>query len=272
VTPDEACRIFKVEPKPRGLSRDYANQFGDAAVVAAYERRPPYPASLDPLFVELAGGPAAHLLDLGCGTGELARRLAPQVGAITAIDQSERMLALARALPGGDAPNLTWIAGRVEDVALAGPFSSALAAESFHWFDWPALARRLTACVPSRRLILAERHDAPTPWAPQLATLIARFSTNREFQSYDLLEELTARRLLVIEGRMTEPLGPFAQSIDDYVTSLHSRNGLSRDRMTVEAAAAFDAGVRAAVAPHATDGRLAISSATRVVWGRLGAA
>ena len=31
------------------------------------------------------------------------------------------MIAQARALPGGDAPNLTWIVGRVEDVALAGP-------------------------------------------------------------------------------------------------------------------------------------------------------
>lgn len=263
------CEVCTVQPKPRGLSRHYADQFGDAAVVAAYGTRPPYPPSLDPLFVELAGGPTAHLLDLGCGTGELARRLAPQVGAMTAVDQSERMLALARALPGGDAPNLTWIAGRVEDVALTGPFSSALAAESFHWFDWPALARRLTAWVPSRRLILAERQESPSPWSDQLAGLIARFSTNREFESHDLLEELTSRRLLVVEGRMAEPLGPFAQSIDDYVTSLHSRNGLSRDRMTAEAAAAFDDGVRAAVAPHATDGIVTMSSATRVVWGRV---
>ena len=62
----------------RASSRHYAEQFGDASVVAAYAARPPYPAALDPLFVELAGGPAAHVLDLGCGTGELARRLAPQ--------------------------------------------------------------------------------------------------------------------------------------------------------------------------------------------------
>jgi SAM-dependent methyltransferase len=257
-----------VQPKPRGLTRPYADQFGDASVVAAYATRPPYPATLDPLFVELAGGPAAHVLDLGCGTGELARRLAPQVGAITAVDQAEAMLARARALPGGDAPNLTWLAGRVEDIALAGPFTSALAAESFHWFDWPALSGRLMGWLPSRRLILAERQEAPKPWSDPLAALIARFSTNREFEAYDLVDELTSRRLFVVEGRMAERVA-VAQSIDDYVTSLHSRNGLSRDRMTTDAASAFDDAVRAAVAPHATDGIVSVSSATRVVWGRL---
>ena len=262
------CKVCKVQPKPRGLSRHYAEQFGDASVVAAYPTRPPYPAALDPLFVELAGGPAAHLLDLGCGTGELARRLAPQLGAVTAVDQSARMLARARALPGGDAPNLTWIAGRVEDSALAGPFSSALSAESFHWFDWAALRGRLTAWMPSRRLILAERREAQNPWSDQLAALIGRFSTNREFASYDLADELTSRRVLAVEGRITERAS-FAQSIDDYVTSLHSRNGLSRDRMAVDAAAAFDEAVRAAVAPHASDGIVTLSTATRVLWGRV---
>ena len=262
------CKACKVQPKPRGLNRHYAEQFGDASVVAAYTTRPPYPAALDPLFVELAGGPSAHLLDLGCGTGELARRLAPQLGAVTAVDQSARMLVRARALPGGDAPNLTWIAGRVEDVVLAGPFSSALSAESVHWFDWAALGRRLAAWVPSRRLILAERRDAPSPWSDQLAALIGRFSTNRDFESYDVVEELTSRRLLAVEGRLTERAS-CAQSIDDYITSLHSRNGLSRDRMTAEAAAAFDDAVRAAVGPYAVDGIVTLSTATRVVWGRV---
>ena len=76
------------------------------------------PPALDPLFIELAGGADAHILDLGCGTAELARRLAPRVRAITAVDHSANMIAQARALPGGDAPNLTWVVGRVEDVPL----------------------------------------------------------------------------------------------------------------------------------------------------------
>lgn len=256
--------------KPGGLEPHYAEQFCDAAVVDAYGARPPYPPALDPLFVELAGGPDAHLLDLGCGTGELTRRLAPQLHAVTAVDQSERMIARARTLPGGTAANITWIAGRVEDVALTGPFTSALAAQSFHWFDWALLVRRLAEWLPTRRLILTDRKEAGTPWSETLAGLYRRFSTNQDFEPFDLVDELIARRYFTVEGRLTPRPDPFPQAIDDYVTSLHSQNGLSRDRMTAADAQAFDDAVREAVAPHARDGVLTLPIATRVVWGRIG--
>jgi SAM-dependent methyltransferase len=255
--------------KPRGLERHHAEQFCDAAIVEAYSARPPYPLGLDPLFVELAGGPDAHLLDLGCGTGELARRLAPRLHAITAVDHAERMIARARTLPGGDASNLTWMVGRVEDVPLTGPFSSALAAQSFHWFDWAVLVRRLTGWLPTRRLILAERKEARTPWADALTELYRRFSTNQDFEPFDLVDELIARRYLAVEGRLTPRPDPFPQSIDDYLTSLHSQNGFSRDRMSATDAAAFDDAVRELVAPHARNGLLTLPIVTRVVWGRV---
>jgi SAM-dependent methyltransferase len=255
--------------KPRGLERHHAEQFCDASIVEAYAARPPYPARLDPLFVELAGGADAHILDLGCGTAELARRLAPHVLAITAVDQSARMIERARSLPGGDAPNITWVVGRLEDVPLSGPFSSALAAQSFHWFDWDVLAGRLAAWVPSRRLVLSERREGPAPWSDALMALYSRFSTNQDFEPFDLVDELTARHYLTVQGRMSDPAQRFAQSIDDYVTAIHSQNGFSLDRMPAADARAFDAAVREAVAPHARDGILTVPVLARVVWGRV---
>ena len=212
--------------------------------------------------------PRPHILDLGCGTGELARRLAPHAEAITAIDQSERMVIEAQALRGGNAPNITWIVGRVEDGLLSGPFSCALAAESFHWFDWHALWPRLVEWLPSSRLVLVERRELQSPWSDELASLIAAFSTNQDFEPYELLAELTSRRIVSVESRTV--LGPdaFRQSIGDYITSIHSRNGFSRDRMSAEAARQFDAAVRAAVSPYVTDGTLALSVETRAAWGR----
>jgi SAM-dependent methyltransferase len=258
-----------MKPKPRGLDPHYAEQFCDASIVEAYAARPPYPSTLDPLFVELAGGADAHVLDLGCGTAELARRLAPRVRAITAVDQSPNMIAQARFLPGGDARNITWVVGPVEDVSLTGPFSSALAGQSFHWFDWAVVVRRLAAWVPTRRLVLAERREGPSPWSDVIAGLFTRFSTNRDFEPFDLVDELTARGYLTLQGRMTQAPEPFTQSIDDYVTSLHSQNGFSRDRMPAADADAFDAAVRAAVAPHARNGVLTVPVLARVVWGRV---
>ncbi len=72
-----------------------------------------------------------------------------------------------------------------------------------------------------------------------------------------------------MQGRLAPRPDPFPQSIDDYVTSLHSQNGFSRDRMSAAAASAFDAAVREAVTPHARDGVLTLPIATRVVWGRV---
>jgi SAM-dependent methyltransferase len=258
-----------VRPKPGGLERQHAEQFCDAAVVAAYGARPPYFERVIALIVGLVLDEPPRVLDLGCGTGEIARRLAPHVEQITAIDQSPAMLAAARSLPGGDAANITWVGGRVEEAPLAGPFSCALAAESFHWFEWESVAARLRELVPSGRLILVERRERSSPWQAHLEELIAVASTNREFAAFELVDELTARGLLRVEGRATLPRQPFRQSIDDYVRSLHSRNGLSLDRLSAPVAAAFDGYVRAAVAPHLKDGLLTLWIETRVVWGTI---
>jgi len=256
-----------VPAKPRGLERHHAEQFCDASIVEAYTARPPYPAALDPLLIEVGGGAGARVLDLGCGTAELVRRLAPTFQSVTAIDHSERMIARARMLPGGGAPNIRWMIGRVEDVALEGTFSAAFAAQSFHWFDWPVLVRRLMDWVPSHRLVLVERREGPAPWTEPLQALYRRFSTNQDFEPYDLVEELRTGHFLTVHGTMTDRAQPFRQTIDDYVTSLHSQNGFSRDRMSLADAGAFDAAVRAAVAPYALEGVVRLSVITRVVWG-----
>jgi SAM-dependent methyltransferase len=256
-----------VRSKPGGLDRQYAEQFCDAAVVAAYGARPPYFERVIALIVGLALDDQPRVLDLGCGTGEIARRLAPHVEHITAVDQSPAMLAEARRLPGGDAPNITWIGGQVEDAPLAGPFSAAFAAESFHWFDWELAVARLRDLVPSGRLILVERRERSSPWQAHLEELIAVASTNRDFEAFEIVDELIARGLLRVEGRATLPRQPFRQSIDDYVRSLHSRNGLSLDRLSAPVAEAFDAHVAAIAAPHAIAGLLTLWIETRVVWG-----
>lgn len=258
-----------MKPKPGGLSPHYAAQFQDESVVAAYGTRPPYPDELIAQTLELAGRGQSRILDLGCGTGELARRLAPSSIGITAIDCSERMIAQARSLTGGDANNIRWIVGRVEDVPLGGPFSLAVAGESFHWFDWSCICEKLLQSVPSSLLVLADRCEVRSAWSDRLAFLIAKFSTNRDFEPYELVEELVSRSCFLVEG--LAPIGPhaFRQSVDDYISSLHSRNGLSLERMSPRAALQFDAAVREAVAPHAEGHSLVVQVETRVAWGHV---
>src|SRR5262245_60423582 len=67
-------------------------------VAADYDEvRPSYPDEIVEFLVTTAGvGPGDPVLEVGCGTGQLTRRLAPYGVALTAIDLGPSMVALAR--------------------------------------------------------------------------------------------------------------------------------------------------------------------------------
>jgi hypothetical protein len=115
-------------------------------------------------------------------------------------------------------------------------------------------------------VIVEGREEIGTPWADALEALIATHSTNREFEPYDLVDELLSRGLFTVSDRRRLGPEPFTQSVDDYVRSIHSRNGFSLDRMSADSARAFDAAVRAMVTPHARP-YLTLKIETRVTLG-----
>ncbi len=254
-------------PKPTHLGPTYAAQFQDAAVVAAYPARPPYPAAVFDLLAALVVGPRVAL-DAGCGMGDVARRLAPRMERVDAVDLSAAMVAAGRQQPGGDAANLRWQVAALEEATLAGPYGLAVTGESLHWMDWErALPRLHAALAPGAPLVIVERAEEASPWRGALLRLITRASTNKEYRPYDLVAELERRGLFALVGaRRTEP-EPFSQSIGAYIESIHSRNGFSRDRMRREDAAAFDDAVAALLAPHTSDGQVTLRIAAELRWG-----
>lgn len=259
-----------MRPKPAHLGPQYAAQFADPSVAAAYPHRPPYPEDVFAILTDLVTATPRAVLDVGCGTGDLARPLAARVDRVDAVDPAAAMLALGRTLPGGAAPNLTWVLGPMEAVPLRPPYALVVAGESLHWLDWAAVFPRFRAALaPAGYLALAGRETPDLPWADDLLRLIQRYSTNREYRPYNLLTELDTRGFFHVEGaRRTAPV-PFRQTVDAYIESIHSRNGFSRDRMTAAAAAAFDAAARALVTPYARDdGLLQLRVVGSVAWGR----
>lgn len=114
---------------------------------------------------------------------------------------------------------------------------------------------------------MSGRELVDLPWQAEIAALVPRFSTNREFRPYDLVGELVERQLFAEAGRWSSPPAPFAQPIEAYVESFHTRNGFSRERMAVAAAAEFDAALAAAASPHCPDGRVRGHTVATVVWG-----
>jgi ubiquinone/menaquinone biosynthesis C-methylase UbiE len=255
-------------PKPKGLGPEYGGQFRDQSIANAYPTRPPYPPELFDILLGLIQDQSPLILDLGCGTGDISRSLAPHVRRIDAVDPSSAMIARGQALPGGQHPNLRWIVAIAEEFIYPGEYALVVTAESLHWMDWytvlPRIHRSLT---PHGRLaIVLGRGFRNELWAAEVGQLISQYSTNREYERYDLLRELAKRKLFVLEQMIqTQPV-PFSQTVEEYVESFHSRNGLSRDRMG-SSAKAFDAQLETIIAKYQSNSILEFELIAGLAWG-----
>ena len=260
--------LAKMKPKPGHLGLKYAEQFKDTSVVEVYHHRLPYADEALNKLIALVIDEPHVILDVGCGTGDLARRLVNQLERVDAVDFSSAMIDKGKTLPEGDNHNLNWIFGRMEEVELHPPYALITAGESLHWMEWdtvlPLFHRILT---PRGYLALVTRETEHNPWDNRLQELINHFSTNQEYLQYDLVEELEQRHLFQSRGfLLTQPI-PMKQSGEDYVQSFHSRNGFSREHMGEEAAMAFDEEVRKLISPFLQDEQLLLSAFSTIVWG-----
>ena len=253
--------------KPLHLGPEFGAQFTDSSVVAAYQHRPPYPPEIINVLSRLVVGPQV-VLDAGCGTGAIARGLAERVDRVDAIDPSPGMHRVGRTLPGGNHPALHWILGTAEEAPLHPPYGLIVTASSLHWMNWPVVLPRFwSVLAPRAVVVITEQHVLPTPWDEDLAPIIARYSTNRGYQPYDLAEEIETRGLFRPLGlRAVEPI-PFVQSVEEYIESFHARNGFSRDRMTREAANAFDRAVETVVSRYCPDRIVHLEVIADAIWG-----
>jgi hypothetical protein len=120
--------------------------------------------------------------------------------------------------------------------------------------------------TPNGFLALTGESWEPHPW--DYGPICARYSTNRDYQPYNLVDELTQRGLFAKVGEQRTPPVPWRQSVADYVESFHARNGLSRDRMLPDQAQGFDAEMTALVSPFAVDGFLSMQLVSTIIWGK----
>ena len=191
--------------RPESHGERYAARFQDQSVVDRYHMRPTYPPETFAILNALIVDEPRAVLDVGCGTGNVARPLAEYVERIDAVDMSFPMLERARTLPGGDSPKIRWLHGRAEDVELQPPYTLVTAGESLHWMDWavilPRFARILT---PHGMLAIVHTVDQPVPWREGYLQIVRRFSILS-------LETMTAGQAAQFDAEMHALLRPFAQ-------------------------------------------------------------
>jgi SAM-dependent methyltransferase len=126
-------------------SDDDSNPFASTeAYYASY--RPGYGAAairyLDDRF-DLDG--SSRVLDLGCGTGQIAVPLAAHVGEVVGMDPNEEMLRRARRrADAARRENVEWIVGSDADLdGDLGTFRLVTMGRSFHWMDQERTLERI---------------------------------------------------------------------------------------------------------------------------------
>jgi SAM-dependent methyltransferase len=263
-------------PKPKHLAPEYAAIFKDRGVAEAYRYRPPYPAETIETLAGLATDLPRAVLDVGSGTGDIARPLSGMVDRLDAVDFSLAMIEAGKRLPGGDAPNLVWIHSSVEEASFSPPYALVTAGESVHWMAWDVVFPRFAAVLsPNGAVAIVERNwDRSEAVRQRMGPIIQRYATNRDYQPYDIVSELEIRGLFATQGTQVSTPYVWEPTIAEYIECRHSQNGLSRERMG-ESSMAFDSEVRDALqelcregALDLRNGRLELDVEARVTWGR----
>jgi SAM-dependent methyltransferase len=134
--------------------------------------RLPYAASLaDTLALALALDGRGRLLDVGCGPGTVALRLAHLFYEVVGVDIDPNMLAeAARQADKQGVKRARWLNARAEELPRdLGPFRVATFGRSFHWMDHERLIPKifdLLAPGGAFVVLLETGEGSPPPAAP----------------------------------------------------------------------------------------------------------
>jgi SAM-dependent methyltransferase len=164
------------EPTPSAPSDEEkakrSRSFGKAAT--HYERYRPGPPAAAVAW--LLPAPVDTVVDLGAGTGALARLLTDRAHSVIAVEPDERM----RGVLVAEVPGVTVVEGRGESMPLADRSADAVvASSSWHWVD-PVGGLREVARVlkPGGTLgVLWAGPDPESPFMVQARTLLGGVDT-----------------------------------------------------------------------------------------------
>jgi len=240
--------------------------FSEAEVARLYRHRAPYPDGVFAILRRLLVAPR-RVLDVGAGTGALARPMLAFAERVDAVDPSGAMIDEGRRLPGGDDPRLHWVAARFEDAHLSSPYGLITAGASLHWLDLDAALPRLRdALAPGAVMAIADTENLHGAYHPEVLAVIKEHSeVEHHVETTELMAGLRAADRFVIEGQERTAPAAFEQSVDDYLEMLHSTSTLARVRLR-DRASRFDEQIRAVFARHRL-GRIRFGVIGVVIWG-----
>ncbi|MEV5715902.1 class I SAM-dependent methyltransferase [Amycolatopsis mediterranei] len=203
------------------------------------------------------------VLDLGCGTGQLTRALAPRVRAVLGMDPEPAMLAQARQATAE--PNVGWLLGADSDVgaltAALGPgrLAAVTVAQALHWMDHERLFAAVGLLLRSGGGVAVVTNGEPlwlqdTAWSAALREVVSAYlgtPLHRTCGTDDASQERYASALeaagYAVSSTVIEYSAPL--TADELAGGVFS--AMSPEQLPAPAARpAFTERIRAAAAPH----------------------
>lgn len=142
----------------------------------------------------MAMRPCGTVLDVGCGTGALARRLYALGYAVTGVDPSEGMLDVMR----GRSPRITAVHAPGTELPFEpDSFDVVLSVATFHHIAEPGAVRRALAEMtrvsrPGGRILIWDHNPRNPYWSPLMARVPQDTGEERLIPAHELLTGLIA--------------------------------------------------------------------------------
>lgn len=172
------------------------------------------------------GLPGQRVLDLGTGTGTVARGLARRGCTVTGLDKSVALVDQAKQLDADGGVSIEYVIASAEETGLpAGTMDVVTACQCWHWFDRPRAAREvLRVLVPGGTLVIAH-----FDWLPLAGNVVE--ATER------LIEATTHSGRLAVgrESRASTPTTSWMRGTTRAFPSTRRRRPLPRPHLPAKA-------------------------------------
>jgi SAM-dependent methyltransferase len=144
--------------------------FGLTAADYARHRAGFPPQLLERLAAAGIARAGARVVDLGTGTGSLARLFAQRGCDVVGVDIAAALIEQARELDRAAGVSVDYVEARAEDTGLpGGAFDVVSAGQCWHWFDRPAAAREVTRLLRAGGAVVIAHFD----WLPLPGNVVA---------------------------------------------------------------------------------------------------